>query len=94
MIFLVALRKELFEQRRTYRLLVVVVVLLGFGLMSPLAAKLTPELLRLLPNGEEIAKLIPSPTTADAVAQYLKNSSQFGVLLALLMTMGVVVQEK
>lgn len=94
MIFLVALRKELFEQWRSYRLLVVVAVLLAFGLVSPLTAKLTPELMKLLPNGEEIAKLIPSPTTADAVAQYLKNSSQFGVVLVLLMTMGAVAQEK
>lgn len=94
MIFLVALRKELFEQWRSYRLLVVVAMLLAFGLVSPLTAKFTPELMKLLPNGEEIAKLIPSPTTADAVAQYLKNSSQFGVVLALLMTMGAVAQEK
>ncbi|MFV2044902.1 MAG: ABC transporter permease [Anaerolineales bacterium] len=94
MIFLVALRKELFEQWRSYRLLVVVVVLLAFGLLSPLTAKFTPELMKLLPNGEQIAKLIPPPTTADAIAQYLKNSSQFGVVLALLMTMGAVAQEK
>ncbi len=94
MIFLVALRKELLEQWRSYRLLVVVTVLLAFGLASPLTAKLTPELMKLLPNGAEMAKLIPPPTTADAVAQYLKNSSQFGVILALLMTMGTVAQEK
>jgi len=94
MIFLVALRKELLEQWRSYRLLVVVAVLLAFGLLSPLTAKFTPELMKLLPNGEEIAKLIPPPTTADAVAQYLKNSSQFGIVLALLMTMGAVAEEK
>lgn len=94
MIFLVALRKELLEQWRSYRLLVVAAVLLIFGLLSPLTAKFTPELMKLLPNGEEIAQLIPSPTTADAVAQYLKNTSQFGVVLALLMTMGTVAQEK
>lgn len=94
MIFLVALRKELLEQWRSYRLLVVVAVLLAFGMLSPLTAKFTPELMKLLPNGEEIARLIPPPTTADAVAQYLKNTSQFGVILALLMTMGTVAQEK
>lgn len=94
MIFLVALRKELLEQWRTYRLLVVVAVLLIFGLLSPLTAKFTPELMKLLPEGEEIAKLIPPPTAADAVAQYIKNSSQFGVVLALLMAMGTMAQEK
>ena len=94
-IFWVALRKELIEQWRSYRLVVVGAVLLVFGLASPLLAKYGPEVIRLaLPEGEEILKLIPSPTAADAVAQYLKNISQFGILLAVLMTMGSVAQEK
>jgi len=91
---LVALRKELLEQRRSYRLLVVVAVLVAFGLMSPLTAKFTPEIMKLLPNGEQIAQLIPPPTAAEAVAQYVKNTSQFGIILALLMAMGAVAQEK
>jgi ABC-2 type transport system permease protein len=91
----VVLRKELVEQWRSYRLLIVSVVLLLFGLASPLLAKYTPELLRLaLPEGEEILQLIPPPTVADAVSQYLKNITQFGVLLAILMAMGSVAMEK
>jgi ABC-2 type transport system permease protein len=93
-IFLVALRKELIEQWRSYRLLIAAVILAIFGLLSPLTAKYTPELIKLVPNGEAIAKLIPPPTAMDAVAQYVKNLSQFGVILALLMTMGVMAQEK
>ena len=93
-LLLVALRKELLEQWRTYRLLITVVVLVVFGLLSPLTAKYTPEILKVLPNGEEISKLIPAPTVFDSVAQYLKNISQFGVILALLLTMGAVAQEK
>jgi len=93
-IFFVALRKEVIEQWRSYRLMIAAVILVIFGLLSPLTAKYTPELMKLLPNGEEIAKLIPPPTAMDAVAQYVKNLSQFGVILALLMTMGVVAQEK
>ncbi len=93
-LFLVALRKELLEQWRTYRLLITAVVLVVFGLLSPLMAKYTPEILKVLPNGEEIAKLIPAPTVLDSVAQYVKNTSQFGVIIALLLTMGVVAQEK
>jgi ABC-2 type transport system permease protein len=94
-IFWVALRKELIEQWRSYRLVVVGVVLLVFGFASPLLAKYGPEIIRLaLPEGEEILKLIPSPTAADAVSQYLKNISQFGILLAVLMAMGSVAQEK
>jgi ABC-2 type transport system permease protein len=94
-IFWVALRKELIEQWRSYRLIVVGAVLLIFGFASPLLAKYAPEILRLaLPQGDEILKLIPPPTAADAVAQYLKNISQFGILLAVLMAMGAVAQEK
>jgi ABC-2 type transport system permease protein len=96
MIFLTALRKELLEQWRSYRLLVVAVVLLFFGgFTAPLTAKYTPELLTALaPNGDEIAKLIPTPTATVAVEEYVGNISQFGVLVALLVAMGAVAQEK
>jgi ABC-2 type transport system permease protein len=96
-IFWVALRKEILEQWRSYRLLIVGVVLLFFGLSSPLLAKYTPELLRLaIPAGQagQLLALIPAPTISDAVDQYVKNLVQFGILLALLMTMGTVAQEK
>ncbi|MBC8263308.1 MAG: ABC transporter permease subunit [Anaerolineales bacterium] len=92
--FLAALRKEWLEQWRTHRLLTVGVVLAVFGLLSPLIAKYTPEIIKLIPNGEAIAQLIPTPTAMDAVTQYIKNIGQFGVILALLLTMGAVAQEK
>jgi ABC-2 type transport system permease protein len=93
--FLVVFRKEMQEQWRTYRLLIVAAVLVAFGLASPLLAKFTPELLKAIPGvPPEILDAIPSPTVTDAITQYVKNMSQFGILLALLMTMGMVVQEK
>jgi ABC-2 type transport system permease protein len=93
--FFIVLRKELTEQWRTKRLLIIGAVLVVFGLASPLLAKLTPDLLKAVPGlPPEMANLIPTPTMTDAVAQYVKNMSQFGILLALLMTMGSVAQEK
>lgn len=89
-----ALRKEWMEQRRTHRLLISVVVLVFFGLLSPLTARYTPDLIKLLPNGAAMAQLIPPPTIKDAFGQYLKNVSQFGIVLALLLTMGAVAGEK
>lgn len=89
-----ALRKEWLEQRRTYRLLIVCVIFLLFGLASPLLAKFTPEIIKMIPGGEQISLIIPAPTVTDAVTQYLKNLTQFGLLLALLMGMGMVSQEK
>jgi ABC-2 type transport system permease protein len=92
--FLVSLRKEWLEQWRNYRFLVLAVVLTLFGLLAPFTARYGPEMMKLLPNGEAIAKLIPTPTVRDAVGQYLKNVGQFGVILGLLLTMGTVAQEK
>lgn len=92
--FLTALRKEWLEQWRTYRVLAVGVVLIVFGLLSPVIAKYTPEIIKLIPNGEAIAQLVPAPTVMDAVTQYIKNIGQFGIILALLLTMGAVAQEK
>ena len=90
----VAYRKEWLELIRSHRLLVVAVVLVFFGLTSPLFAKFTPEIITLLPGGEEISKIIPTPTVWDAISQYVKNLGQFGIILALLLTMGAIAQEK
>jgi ABC-2 type transport system permease protein len=94
MSFMAALRKEIIEQWRTYRLLICVVVLGFFGMTSPLMAKFTPEILKAVPGAEIAASLIPTPTIIDAFTQYLKNINQFGILVALLITMGAVAQEK
>jgi ABC-2 type transport system permease protein len=89
-----AVRKELLEVIRSHRLTIVGSVLLLFGLLSPALAKLTPEIVRLVPGGDALATLIPEPTMADAVGQYVKNITQFGAILALLLAMGMVAQEK
>jgi len=94
MTFLASLHKELMALVRTYRLLVLAIVLGAFGLLSPLLAKLMPDLMSAIPGAEQFAPLIPEPTIADAVIQYVENLTQFGLLLALLMTMGAVAQEK
>jgi len=89
------LRKELLEQWRTRRLLVVGVVFLLFGLTSPLLAKYTPEILKAVGTGMPGATIVlPPPTTADAVGQLMKNVGQLGILIAILLAMGSVAGEK
>ncbi len=93
--FITVFRKEMTENWRTNRFLIITAVFVAFGLTSPLMAKFLPDLLKALPGVPAgILDAIPKPTVVDAVTQYVKNMSQFGILLALLMTMGLVVQEK
>ncbi|MHB8962101.1 MAG: hypothetical protein ACYC5K_03020 [Saccharofermentanales bacterium] len=58
------------ESIRKHRLLVMVVVFLLFGIMSPLTAKYMPEILKLaLGSSEEVIKLgfnIPDPVINDS----------------------------
>jgi uncharacterized membrane protein YhfC len=93
-LFMMAVRKELWQQWRTKRVLVVTAVFLGFGLTSPLLARFTPELLRSIEGAEKFADLIPTPTAADSLGQYIKNITQFGFILAILLGMGAVAGEK
>ncbi len=91
---LAVLRKELFEQWRTYRLLILMILMFVWALLSPLGAKYLPLLFTMIPGGEQFAGLIPQPTILDAVAQYVKNIPMFGILLALLLSMGSMAGEK
>jgi ABC-2 type transport system permease protein len=95
--FPVLLGKELREQWRTYRFLVIAVVFVAFaGLLSPIMAKLTPELLKSLTTstGQTISIQLPEPTAADSLAQFLKNLTQIGVIALILVVMGVVALER
>ncbi|MDP2953630.1 MAG: ABC transporter permease, partial [Chloroflexota bacterium] len=90
--FLALVRKEVKELLRTYRLLIVVAVLGALGLFSPALAYLAPELVARI--GPQFQGLVPPPTASDALAQYQKNLVQFGALLAIILGMGSVAQEK
>lgn len=92
--FVTATRKELLQQWRTRRVLVIWAVFLLFGLMSPLLAKFTPQMLTMVEGAEQFADLIPQPTINDAMTQYIKNITQFGFIIAILVGMGAVAGEK
>jgi ABC-2 type transport system permease protein len=87
------LRKEIREQVRTARLPVVVAVFALFGLFSPVFARYVREIVEAI-GGGQFQGMIPEPTVADAVVQFTKNVGQFGVLIAILVTMGSVATEK
>src|ERR687888_418463 len=89
----ILIRKELLEQWRTLRLPVIGAIFLLIGLSSPLVARFTPEILKAV-GGDQFQIVLPPPRTADAVDQLLKNLSQLGAFVAVLLPMGAVATEK
>jgi ABC-2 type transport system permease protein len=93
--FAIFLRKELRESLRNNRLLVVVAIFAILGIISPLSAKYTPELLKSLGTGSSgVTVILPTPTVKDAIAQFIKNVAGTGILVAILLPMGLVAREK
>lgn len=92
--YLTLLRKELLEQWRTKKVIVVLAVFLLFGLTAPLMARFVTEIIMSVPGAEQFAGLIPEPKAADAVAQYIESITQFGFILTILLVMGLIAGEK
>ncbi len=90
--FIPLFKKELREQVRTYRLVIVGGVFLFFGITTPLLLKYLPEIIKLA--GENIPVDIPPPTAAQALLEYAGTMGQIGVLVAVLVAMGSVVNER
>src|SRR5690554_2518719 len=90
--YIAFLKKEMLESIRTYKLFIMVIVFSLFGVMNPLAAKLTPYLIEtLIPEGNMIN--IPEPTALDSWAQFFKNINQMGLIVTLLIFSGILVNE-
>lgn len=85
-------KKELLEQLRTFKWLIILSVFFLFGMMSPVLAKLMPDILSGMEmNG--IAIVIPEPTVMDAYGQFFKNFTQMGILILLLVFGGTLSNE-
>ena len=86
--FFVFTAKELREQVKTFKGIVVLIILVLFGMTSPLMAKLTPELLKMANLGVTIR--LPAPSFTDAYEQFFKNISQMTLIVVLLVYSGSV----
>ncbi len=87
--FPVLLSKEIWQQFRTHRLLIVTVVFLIFGLGTPLLLHYLPSLV----PAEEMVEF-PEFTANDAAESYIETFGQLGLLAAILVAMGAVAKER
>ena len=90
--YIAFIKKEFMEQIRTFRILILFSVFFLFGLMSPLTAKMLPEIMSGMKiDGMVIA--IPEATVMDAYVQFFKNMTQMGVIVILLVFGGMISNE-
>jgi ABC-2 type transport system permease protein len=81
--FAAFLKKEIMEAMRSYRALILLLVFLLFGFISPGLAKIMPDIFSKIPLGNVTITLPPS-TYMDAYAQFFKNMTQMGMIVLLL----------
>jgi ABC-2 type transport system permease protein len=86
------LKKELREQLRTHKLVIVGGIFLLFGITTPLLLKYLPQILELA--GEQIAIDVPPPTAVQSLAEYASTIGQMGILIAVLVAMGSIANER
>lgn len=90
--FVAFTKKEFTEQLRSYRALILLAVLFVFGMLSPLLAKMMPDLFAHM-SLQGMTIKIPKPTVLDAWGQFFKNISQMGLVVLLLIFSGALPQE-
>ena len=91
--FIAFTKKECTENIRTFRFVILASVLLFFGILSPLTAKLLPELLGSIDMGGGIMITLPDPTAIDSWTQFFSNIGQMGMLALIITFSGITANE-
>ena len=85
------IKKEIKEQYRTHRILIVGAIFILFGISTPLLLKFLPELLKL--SGENIQIIYTPPTAVQSFTEFAGTIGQMGIVVAVLVGMGIVANE-
>jgi ABC-2 type transport system permease protein len=85
--------KESTEILRSKKLLILCIVFGFVAISSPIIAKIIPDIFKNI-NTNGIVFNIPDPTWKDAIDQFVKNTSQFGLIVVLFMFAGAIADEK
>lgn len=88
------LGKELREILRTYKIYVIPAVFLAMGFLSPIMAKIAPEMVKSMAPAEGLIIRIPPAKPVDAYLQLFKNFNQLLVLVVIFSLIGLVAEEK
>lgn len=91
--FIVIFKKELLEQMRSNKILILSFLFLFISISSVILAKVLPEILNKYSTPGLIISL-PTPSYKDAIDQFMKNISQIGLLVIVFLVAGAISEEK
>jgi len=97
--YAIFLKKEIVEALKTYRLLILGAVLLLLGMMSPLVARFTPEILKWAMEsdpataGMDLSAMLTLPTAFDSWVQFYSNVGLMGYIALVIVFSGMVSSE-
>ncbi|MDD5933956.1 MAG: ABC transporter permease subunit [Clostridiales bacterium] len=90
--YIAFMKKEFRELTRTYKLLIMGILFFILGLMNPLTAKFTPDLLKnFMPEAIQIT--ITEPVAMDSWSQFYKNVPQMGLIIFAIVFSGMISNE-
>lgn len=90
--YLAFTKKEFLAALRTGKLWIMLSIFALLGLLNPLIAKFTPELLKKFANTGLVIQL-PKPTALDSWTQYYKNMQQIGLVVLVILFIGLLANE-
>ena len=91
-VFIALLKKEYLESVRNKKLFIMFFIFLFLGILGPVTAKISPEILKSF-LGEELAKGLQEPTFIDSWAQFFKNVTQLGFIFIVIIFSNYIVNE-
>lgn len=91
-VFIALLKKEYLESVRNKKLFIMSFIFLFLGILGPVTAKISPEILKSF-LGEELAKGLQEPTFIDSWTQFFKNVTQLGFIFIAIIFSNYIVNE-
>ncbi len=91
--FITFTKKELLEQWKNYKILILFAMLAAFGMMSPVLAKIMPDIFSQIDMGAGVSFTVPEATFIDAYLQFFKNITQMCIIIVILIFSGNISQE-
>jgi ABC-2 type transport system permease protein len=92
-LYITLIKKEILEQFRTSKIVILIFLYLFVAVASPILAKMMPEIFKHV-STPGLTINIPTPTYKDSIDQFIKNISQIPIFIIVFLVAGAVSEEK